>query len=260
MADHDDPQTIDHAVAELEARVRHLHAEGRLSYDPTGDRWHADGQPVDDITAFTIDRLAVAGQLRPLAAVPAPSHEGSTPPPASPIPDQAEPREVPRAAFEAACADAGVHPLSDAAQVIHNALSAALPYLSTQDDTAALREENERLRAELAGMSDMAARARDHHQQQIATLQHAICTALGWDPQAPWPGNRAATEALAALRAGEFAGFYITADDGYPALTYYPHADEDGVHVRFADAGTSLDELVQAAREHAASRRGEQGE
>ena len=55
-----------------------------------------------------------------------------------------------------------------------------------------------------------------------------------------------------------FPGFYITNDDGYPALTYYPHEDEDGEHVKTADAGTSLDELVQAARKHAASLRGEQ--
>lgn len=57
--------------------------------------------------------------------------------------------------------------------------------------------------------------------------------------------------------ADEFAGFYITNDDGYPALTYYPHEDEDGECVKFADAGTSLDELVKAAHKHrAASLRG----
>lgn len=55
-----------------------------------------------------------------------------------------------------------------------------------------------------------------------------------------------------------FPGFYITNDDGYPALTYYPREDEDGEHVKSADAGTSLAELIGAARKHAASLRGEQ--
>lgn len=59
--------------------------------------------------------------------------------------------------------------------------------------------------------------------------------------------------------ADQFPGFYITNDDGYPALTFYPREDDDGEHVKTADAGTSLDELIEAARKHTASLRGEQG-
>jgi hypothetical protein len=73
------------------------------------------------------------------------------------------------------------------------------------------------------------------------------------------PALAAALPVLNTAKANEdFAGFYMTNDDGYPALTYYPNEDDDGVHVRSADAGTSLAELIGAARKHAASLRGEQ--
>jgi hypothetical protein len=54
----------------LEERVRALYASKRLSYEPMHDAWWLDGQPADDLVAFTADRLNVAGdltRLRPLS-------------------------------------------------------------------------------------------------------------------------------------------------------------------------------------------------
>ena len=41
--------------------------------------------------------------------------------------------------------------------------------------------------------------------------------------------------------------FYIVDDGGYPNLVYAPTEGDEGTFVRFAEAGTSLDSLVQAA-------------
>lgn len=47
------------------------------------------------------------------------------------------------------------------------------------------------------------------------------------------------------------ASFVLVNDDGYPELRHYPTEDDDhGCHVRFADSGTNLDELMDAARGH----------
>lgn len=49
-----------------------------------------------------------------------------------------------------------------------------------------------------------------------------------------------------------YADFYITNDDGYPELRHCPNPDDDeyGCFVRFAEAGTNLDELLNAASGH----------
>jgi hypothetical protein len=97
-------------------------------------------------------------------------------------------------------------PLS-ATDVVRGVLSAALPYLHQTEDTqtAELRKQVERLTRELAGMSDMAVRARDHNARMTAALHTAICNAVGWDVNAAWPGNQAAAEALSELRAAALA-------------------------------------------------------
>lgn len=65
------------------------------------------------------------------------------------ITDKAVTAEVPDAAFKAACAEVGFHPLSDGAQVIRNALAVALPVLNTTTDAeiAALRDALDSIRA-----------------------------------------------------------------------------------------------------------------
>jgi hypothetical protein len=60
--------------------------------------------------------------------------------------------------------------------------------------------EIERLRSELAGMSDVGRKVRDHNNEMFDVLHRAIAEAVGWDPKAAWPGNRAAIDALAKLR------------------------------------------------------------
>jgi hypothetical protein len=67
MADTDD---IAQAVQLLEEQVRALYASGRLAYNPEGGTWWLDGEPADELTVFTVERLNVAGdltRLRPLS-------------------------------------------------------------------------------------------------------------------------------------------------------------------------------------------------
>lgn len=54
----------------LEEKARAAYASGRLSYDPVSDRWWLDGVPADEITAFTVERLTVAGDLTRLRPLP----------------------------------------------------------------------------------------------------------------------------------------------------------------------------------------------
>jgi hypothetical protein len=53
--------------------------------------------------------------------------------------------------------------------------------------------------------------------------------------------------------AADFTKFFIVNDDGYPSLSYYPDVDDsdNGDHVMFAEAGTSLAELVRKAEAYA---------
>lgn len=51
----------------------------------------------------------------------------------------------------------------------------------------------------------------------------------------------------------DFTKFFIVNDDGYPSLSYYPDVDDsdNGDHVTFAEAGTSLAELIRKAEAYA---------
>lgn len=122
--------------------------------------------------------------------------------------------------------------------------TSARPVISDESVTAAAQV--------LAKLAEGIARPWDamsevQRSNMLISARHALAAAL------PYLSADRDTETAA-----EFAGFYITHDGSQPTLCYYPHEDEDGEHVHFADVGTSLDQLVKAAREHAASLRGEQ--
>lgn len=116
-------------------------------------------------------------------------------------------------------------------------------------------------------MSDLPDEAVERAARVLAKL--VIGTPRPWEQMSEVQRSNLLISARHALAAGlpvldtakaneDFAGFYMTNDDGYSALTYYPNEDDDGVYVRSADAGTSLAELIGAARKHAASLRGGQ--
>ena len=50
----------------------------------------------------------------------------------------------------------------------------------------------------------------------------------------------------------DYTKFFIVNDDGYPSLSYFADEDSDsGDHVTFAEAGTSLAELLRKAEAYA---------
>lgn len=95
---------------------------------------------------------------------------------------------------------------------------------------------------EHAGLEGMAVQARDENSYHVARYQRMIAGAVGWDPEATYPGHAAAEEALAGLRErAERAGNPDIRDFAYRTM----RNQRDEAIARANDAAAELGEAYR---------------